>query len=120
MGINMKKLVLWMPAAAILLGSCASSTPLPPHMKFDEAVSKYGNPSHVDRTSDGGSIAIFQRKVGAASMTSVALTFDAGGQCLDAKVETKTNGSDGPSQADNLDEITRLRNVCYGHVFDAH
>ena len=118
--VDVKKVVVWMPAA-ILLGSCAASPlPLPPHMKFDEAVSKYGSPSHVDSLSHGGSIAVFQRKVGSASMTSVTLTFDAGGQCLDAKVETKTSGSDGPSVSDNLDEITRLKNECYSHVFDAH
>jgi hypothetical protein len=116
----MKKVALWMPMAAILLGSCASSTPLPPHMRFDEAVSKYGNPSHVDRLSDGGSIAVFQRKVGAASITSSTLTFDAVGQCIDAKVETKTNGSVGPLLPDNLDELTKLKNVCYSHSFDAH
>jgi len=114
----MKKVGLWMPATAILLASCTSSPTLPPHMKFDEAVKKYGNPSHVDRLSDGGSINVFQRKAGPTSITGVTLTFDAAGQCLDANVETK--GSGGPSPSDNLDESVRLKNECYSHAFDAH
>ena len=113
----MKKHVFWMPITAILLGSCSSRTPLPPHLKFDEAVSKYGQPLHVDRLSDGGSIAAFQRKVPPASITSYTLTFDAGGLCIDPKVETKTNGS---AASEDLDELTKLRNVCYSHTFDPH
>ena len=112
----MKKVGLWMPAAAILLASCSSGPKLPPHMKFDEAVKKYGAPSRVDRLSDGGSIAVFQRKAGPASTTSTTLTFDAAGQCLDANVETK--GSGGPSPSDTLDESVKLKNECYSHAFD--
>lgn len=115
----MKKHVLWMPMTAILLGSCSSSTPLPPHLKFDEAVSKYGTPTHVDHTSDGGSIAFFQRKAETgASIDNYALTFDAGGQCIGSKVEMKTDKSGGPSE--DLDEATRLRNICYSHTYDVH
>jgi hypothetical protein len=114
----MKKVGLWMPTAAILLASCTSSPKLPPHMTFNDAVKKYGSPSHVDRLSDGGSINAFQRKAGPTVITSTTLTFDAAGQCVEANVETK--GSGGPSQSDYLDDLVRLRNECYSHAFDAH
>ena len=114
----MKKVGLWMPAAAILLASCTSSPKLPPHMTLNDAVKKYGNPAHVDRLSDGGSIDAFQRKAGPTAIVSTNLTFDAAGQCVEANVETK--GSGGPSQSDNLDAIVTLRNECYSHTFDTH
>jgi hypothetical protein len=117
-GVVMKKMGLWMPVAGIFLASCSSSPPLPPHMKYDDAVKKYGAPSHVDRLSDGGTIDAFQRKAGSASITTTTLTFDAAGQCIGANIETK--GTGGRSPSDDLDDLVRLRNECYSHTFDAH
>jgi hypothetical protein len=117
----MKRHFLWAPIMAVLLGSCSTSTPLPPHMKFDEAVSQYGTPTHVERLSDGGSIAVFQHKVDPTSISTYTLTFDSAGLCLEPKVETKTNGKAVVSAAgEDLDAITRLRNVCYAHAYDSH
>jgi hypothetical protein len=114
----MKKMGLWMPMAGILLASCTSSPTLPPRMKYDDAVKKYGAPAHVDRVSDGGSINAFQHKGGSTSITTTTLTFDAAGQCIGANVETK--GSGGRSPSDDLDDLVTLRNECYSHAFDAH
>ncbi len=115
----MRKQMSWAPMMAFLLAACSSSTPMPPHLRYEEAVSKYGAPTHIDKLSDGGSLAVFQRKVEPATIVTYTLTFDAQGQCLEPKIEIKTNGK-GPPAVDNLDESIKLQNVCYSHTFDPH